>query len=389
MSGQKRAVSHWAVRIMAGVQLALLTGCGGFFPPLTSTGTGTTTAGDFVYVANATTNTISAFAVGANASGTGTLTTVSGSPYGFPVSPTAMVVTPSDSYLYVAGPGGIYGYSINTSTGALTAVSSGGVLVITTLAPVSLDVSPDGNWLFALNADGVTFNEYQITPSTGVLTLQASTPYAPAGKATVTPEMIRVAPNGAYVFVALGTGGDLVFTLTTSTGALSTTYQQLATGSTSTSDNALAIDSGTTYAYIARSGTGGGLMVYSIGTNGVLTPVTGSPFATGAGPFSVLLDSTGKYVYTANRTDGNISGFSIGTGAVLTALSSSPYTSGTSVTSLARDKSGSYVLAAASGGSPDLTMYSFDTTTLGKLDSVATTSTGTDPTGAVAVVATK
>jgi len=120
-----------------------------------------------------------------------------------------------------------------------------------------------------------------------------------------------------------------------------------------------------------------------------LTAVTGSPFATGNGPFSVLLDSTGKYVYTANRTDGNISGFSIGTGAVLTALSSSPYLSGTLVTSLARDKSGSYVLAAASGGSPDLTMYSFDTTTLGQLDSATTMTTGTDPTGAVAVVTTK
>jgi len=384
MSGRKRMVRWLAVGVATLVQLALLTGCGGFFPPLTTTTGTTSSVGNFAYVANSTTSTISAFVVGTNA-----LTAVSGAPYSFPVSPTAMAVTPSDSYLYVAGNGGIYGYSINTSTGALTAVSSGGVLAITTLAPVSLDVSPDGNWLFALNGDGQTFNEYQITASTGALSLLASTPYTALNKATVVPQMIRVAPNGAYVFVALGTGGDLVFTLTTSTGALSTTYQQLATGSTSTSDNALAIDSGTTYAYIARSGTGGGLMVYSIGTNGALTPVTGSPFATGNGPFSVLLDSTGKYVYVANRTDANISGFSIGTGAVLTALSGSPYASGSLVTSLARDKSGSYVLAAASGGSPDLTMYSFDTTTLGKLDSVATTTTGTDPTGASVVVTTK
>ena len=44
--------------------------------------------------------------------------------------------------------------------------------------------------------------------------------------------------------------------------------------------------------------------------------------------------------------------------------------------------------AIANGGSPDLTMYSFDSTTSGKLDTAAAATTGTDPTGAIAIAAT-
>ena len=102
----------------------------------------------------------------------------------------------------------------------------------------------------------------------------------------------------------------------------------------------------------------------------------------------MAVNKAGTDVYVANRGDGTISGFSVATSGTLTALSGSPYTSGTGVTALATDSSGDYLLAAANGGSPDLTMYSFDTTTVGKLNLVTTTATGTDPTGPVAVAAT-
>jgi 6-phosphogluconolactonase len=257
-----------------------------------------------------------------------------------------------------------------------------------TFPAVSLDVSPDGQWLFALSEDNATIQEYQINTSTGALTIQQPATYSITTGAAITPKMVRIAPNGAYVIAALGTAGDVVFPFTTSTGVFGTTYQTLPTGNAASSDNALTIDSATTYLYIARSGASSGLAVYAIGTNGALSGVTGSPFAAGQGPHSVLLDSTGKYAYVGNLTDSTISGYAIGTGSVLTPLSGSPYASGSSVDSLARDNSGKYMLAAAGGGSPDLTMYSFDTTTAGALDSAASAATGTDPTQPLLVVAT-
>ncbi len=374
--------------------VALLTGCGGgFFPPLAPAsggggGTPGNTTGDFVYVANGTTNTIAGFAVATSTAGAGTLTAVAGSPYAFSFPPLTMAVTPTNSYLYVAGIGGIYAYAINGSTGVLTAANQGGAVAISQLGTVSIDISPDGQWLFGLAADGGTLNEYQINNTNGTLGVQPSVQYVVANGATVLPKMVRVAATGAYVALALGTGGDVVFPFNTKTGAFGTTYQQIPTGNPQASDNGLAIDSASTFLYLARSGAGSGVVVYGFGANGALSPVAGSPFAAGGGPFSMLLDSTGKYAYAANRTDGTITGYTIGTGGVLTALSGSPFKSGTSITSLARDKSGSYVLAAASGGTPDLAMYSFDKTTPGNLSSVATAATGADPTGPVAVVAT-
>jgi len=148
------------------------------------------------------------------------------------------------------------------------------------------------------------------------------------------------------------------------------------------------VNPASTYLYIARSGTGGGLAAYAIGTGGALSAVVGSPFTAGTQPYSVVVNLAGTDVYTANRGDGTISGFSVASSGTLTALSGSPYTSGSAVTALARDKSASYLLAASNGGSPDLTMYSFDSSIVGKLDLSATTTTGTDPTGAVAIATT-
>ncbi len=84
----------------------------------------------------------------------------------------------------------------------------------------------------------------------------------------------------------------------------------------------------------------------------------------------------------------HISGYSIGSSFTLSALNGSPYQSGTQVNSLGVDKSGTYLLATAFGGSPDLSMYSFDATNLGKLNMSTTMSTGSGTNGAIAVALT-
>ena len=358
----------------------MLTGCSGFFVPENGSGGGGSGAGtgNFVYVGNAQTNTVSGFQIGTNV-----LTNVPNMPYNVGFSPTAMVVHPTNKFLYVAGVSSIFLYSIG-SDGSLSAAAAGAGVAIATVN--SIDISPDGNWLFALDLTRQIVDEYQINQTTGALTSLTPTAYTIAN-GVWSPKAIRVAPGGGYVFLALGTGGDVVMTLNTTSGALLQT-QQLGLASTQTSDNALAVDSKTTYLYVARSGANGGLAVYSIGTNGVLNSVTGSPFAAGAQPFSVVLDNSGKYVYVANGSDANISGYLIGTGSVLTALAGSPYASGNQVEALGTDNSGKYLLAAAFGGSPDLTMYSFDVASPGALDSVTSAATGTDPANAIAIALT-
>src|SRR5260221_873351 len=50
---------------------------------------------------------------------------------------------------------------------------------------------------------------------------------------------------------------------------------------------------------------------YSIGANGALTPVPGSPFAAGTFPFSMAVDPTGKFAYVANLGGNNGTAFCI------------------------------------------------------------------------------
>lgn len=354
----------------------LLGGCANFFvKPDSTTGGGSSTSSNLVYVANATAQTVSAYQVS-----TGALTAVSGSPLALTYVPQSLVVSRANSFLYVSSAlAGVYGYSIG-SNGALNSLGQ-----LAGNAVLAMDVSPDGQWLVALDSTAQLLDVFQINTSTGALTLLPQTPYF-TNSGTPTPKMVRFAPSGAYIFAALGTAGDLVVPFTTSTGATGIPLN-LATGSTTSSDNALAVNSTSSTLYIARSGTAAGVAVYTIGANGTLTAVPGSPFAAGKTPYAVAVDPTDAYVYVANRDDGTLSGYLTGATTALSPLGSSPYASGALVTSLAIDKSGTYLLAGANGSFPDLTMYSFDATTAGKLDTVASV-TSTSTAGLVAIATT-
>jgi 6-phosphogluconolactonase (cycloisomerase 2 family) len=369
-----------ARRLVAGMvaaTLPVLTGCTGFFPPVDTGGGGGGATGNYAYVANAGTGSVSGFSIG-----TGTLTAVANSPLSLGYAPLALVVTPANNFLYVAGPTSINVYLI-ASNGAISVPTNGSTAAVATV--VSLDVSPDGNWLFGLDRSQQVLDVYQINTSTGALAAFARTPYSTTS-GTWVPQVVRTSPDGTLVFAALGTAGDVVFTFNTLTG--DTALSQNLNLTTATSDNGLTVDKTTSYLYIARSGVGPGVAVYKIGSGGQLNAVTGSPFTAGTQTFSVVLDKTGSYAYAANRADSTISGFTIATGPVLTALKASPYLSGSLVNSLGADSTGKYLLATAFGGSADLTMYSFDTTTPGVLDKVASVSTDTSPAQAVGVALT-
>lgn len=400
---------QWARRVawaMAVAALSLTTGCAGFwvYPgSQNGSGSGSSSTGDYVYVANAETESLAGFSVSS-----GTLTAVSGTPFNLGFVPTAVVVNPANTIVFVAGVGGIYGIINSDSIGSGGTLSLLASNTLGSAEEVSLDVSPDGEWLVGLDASGPAQNDaivdvYEINSSSGQLTALTSSeiyPLSLSGGQVSTPLAIRFGPsigNSAwYLFAALGTGGDLEFTFTSNTTSSTPTYSfgsgvaHLQTGSATVSDNALAVSPNGSYLFIARSGTSSGVAVYTIGSGGALTSVTGSPFAAGTDPFSVVVNAAGTDVYVANQADGTISGFSIGSNGVLTAVGGSPFSShlGTLPRALAVDNSKNYLLAAANGGGPDLAMYSFDQGTPGALDYSTSTTTGTDPTEPVAIAAT-
>ncbi|HEY2040659.1 MAG TPA: beta-propeller fold lactonase family protein [Edaphobacter sp.] len=376
--GRKRS---WSISAFVLAASTALIGCGNFFVPPDNSGGGGGGGGGGtgtarVYVANATTMTVSGFTIGTNK-----LTAVPNSPVSLGFAPTSLVVSPKNSFLYIAGPSSINVYAIN-SDGSLTAAQNGVTVIVN-----AIDVSPDGQWLFGLDNFQNVLHEYQIDSSSGGLTPKNDIPYD-ALTGTISRQAVKVSPTGNYVFAALGNGGDRIFTLNTADGTTTFVPGGLKFDSPTTSDNALAIDSTGSFLYIARSGANGGVAVYTIGAGGALNSISGSPFAAGNGPFSVSLDKTGKYLYVGNRTDGNISAYTIGTGSALTPIAGSPFDSGDFVNTLAIDPGGTYLLAGANQGNPDLSMYTFDATTPGKLNVATTIATDTDPAGVVAIAAT-
>src|SRR6266852_642064 len=93
----------------------------------------------------------------------------------------------------------------------------------------------------------------------------------------------------------------------------------------------------------------GSVSAYMIeGMTGALTPVPGSPFATGIGPQGVIVDPFGRFVYVANLQSNSVSAYTIdpATGA-LTEIPGSPFAEGgTSPRTVAIDPSGQFVYVA-------------------------------------------
>jgi 6-phosphogluconolactonase len=343
----------------------LLAGCSGFFFKPSSGGG--TSASNYAFVTNTGSNTVAGLGI----STAGALSTLSGSPITLSTVPTAVTVSRNNSFLWVGTISQIFGYSI-ASDGTLAALNSGNA--IGNANCVDMQTTPDGKWLMVLDGSGASVDLFQINTD-GTLAPASGIGFTPTG--TVVPKQLRLSTSGTFAVADMGTAGELVFAFNTTTGAFTMLSQT--TPPNLTSDNGIAIDSTGSYLYTARSGNSAGLVVFSIASNGLLTPTTSTVYAAGAQPYAVTLDSTGKYVYVANRTDGTITGYGIGTNAALTALTGSPYSAGVNVQSLGADSTGKWLLAASFGGSPDLTLYGFDANNAGRLYTVSSISTGTNP----------
>ena len=118
--------------------------------------------------------------------------------------------------------------------------------------------------------------------------------------------------------------------------------------------------------------------VFSVGSGGALTQVTGSPFATGAGPDSVAFSPSGALLAVANLDASSVSVFSVGSGGALTQVAGSPFATGTAPESVAFSPSGA-LLATANASANTVSVFSVGSG--GALTQVAGSpfATGTEP----------
>ncbi len=380
----RRLWSRWLVGFLCGPAL-LLAGCGDFFNKDGGGGGGGGSVGSYAYVGTQTGS-----LVGYAVSSTGALATLSGSPSQFATAGiSSLVVSPGNSFLYAGVAGiGVYGLTINSSTGVTSLINTNAL--VEDVSPSALTVDPSGKFLLVAGlANGAPAVAQYAINSDGTLSEVTGSPVSitfPSGTDTsnVSVQQIVVAPNSSYVIVTLGQLGVAPLPFNTS-GGLSANTQIInpkTTSGVSNQDLGLAVNSASTALFFGETNVG--IRVFTIGSS--FTEITGSPFKAGSQPRSIRFDGTGDYLYVANGSDGTISGYSVLASGTLTALPGSPFSAvGSGPYALSLDQSKKFLLSANLGGSPDVQLFSFDSTIPGKLDPGAT---ATNASAAAAITST-
>ena len=350
-------------------------------------------SGSFLYATNGNDGTISAYSRDTT---TGALTEIPGSPFPFaPGSPGLIAIDPAAPFVYVSQfsnaltGGEIAGYAMNTSTGALTALSNP-----TTAGYLgSMLIDPAGKYLYVggtiqCDNSGDTICGFSIDGTTGALTP------LPASQASQSPGPLQgFDPSGRFIVQREGTGDAFTepnyvpLQFDSATGALTESFaQQIDIGAPAGMiGGSTPVVTVPAFAYVANSGDNT-VSAYSVNAaTGALTPISGSPYSTGAAPSAIAADPFGRFLFVANSGSNNVSAFTINqTTGALTAVAGSQFAAGTGPSALVTDPQGE-LLFVSSSGSNNLLVYSIDQSS-GALTPVTGSpfSTGATPAGVFA-----
>ncbi|MGH8287506.1 MAG: lactonase family protein [Steroidobacteraceae bacterium] len=308
---------------------------------------GSASVGKFAYVANNGDGTIDAYTIDPNS---GALTAVSGIPDG--TAPAAVSLAPNGMFAFSASDNGtkIQAFTIGSS-GALTLVGTYNTGFVNGSTYPDIAVDSQSAHLYLASAGDNEVAGFAIDQSSGALTPLTGSPYPAGAGASAIPAF---SPNGKFLYV----------------------MDQSATVGT-TEGNAV-------------SG-------YSIGTDGSLTPIPGSPFAAGTGPTWISFTPDGNFAYVADTGEDAISAYSVNTTTgALTPLSTPTYTTDEHPQDLTIDSSGQHLYAPVANGSTAGAVQVFTINADGALTAVGSTPAGVtpvfldiDPTAAFAYVASK
>jgi hypothetical protein len=285
-----------------------------------------------LYALNSGSQTVNAWSVN---TATGALTAMPFSPFALPIGGgftfwPSMCANPSGSVL-VFDRRGVYPGFENVVSFLITATTATQVSFLGTdpIHPASCTFSQDGAFLYTGYLDSiVNFRGYSVNQSTGVLTELPGSPFSTGS-------------SGAY-FYRTDSSGRLFAVNTNSDGLVFTTAAGIPTPvpgnpfpNTQSVSSMLLHPSGY---YLTTSSGGNNIAVFRINGSGsatTLSPVAGSPFANGGlGSVVSVVDGTGNFLVTANNTSRNttVFGFDQVTGALTQLLVTPPNSFGTTVT---------------------------------------------------------
>ena len=243
----------------------------------------------------------------------------------------------------------IYGFRVDESTGALTALAgfpvNAAVGGINNIVSERMTVDPVNRRLYVVNEGSDTVSVYSIDAATGAITPM---PFSPISLGAGVWNSIAVHPSGSPMIVANnalnGVVQSFVITPTTATAAPGSPF--LVTGAAGFSS---AFSKDGNYYYVGGN-SGNNIAGFSVNsTTGVLTVLTGSPFNSGAAqPLAYDTDSAGR-LYAVNSTN-EVRVFTSASG-ILTGVTGNPFPSGLTQRRMSRvHPNGNFLFVAGNTG---------------------------------------
>jgi 6-phosphogluconolactonase (cycloisomerase 2 family) len=277
-------------------------------------------AGKFLFACNLYSSSTEAFSINA---GSGALTPISGSTFPLPgFGGCTLSIDPTDKFLYIADSAGVWGFTVNSTTGALSAMagspfSDGSVLRESV-------VDPSGNFLYAIsNITLNTISVFSINSSSGALTPIMGSPFQlPMSGLAYS---VAVHPSGKFLYVSFPQSEQIAaWSIDASTGTPTVVPGSPFASGVASGDapNSLSVAPSGEFLY-ALSG-GATVFGFSIdASSGALSTVNGSPFTLSTG--YVAIDPSSQFLYAADANADTVAGFNINssTGA-LTAFTTPP-----------------------------------------------------------------
>ncbi len=327
-----------------------LAGCGGQSGKTTNLGPTPTptpvfaSPAKFLYAANEVSSSISGYSVDPS---TGALTALPGFPMSSGVNPVFLTHDPLNKFLIVVdiAANNVRVYEIDSGTGALTEVPPSPYPL--GMEPRAAAIDPSGKFVYVASQSLNSVAAFTMN-SSGVLTTVPGSPFATGGTATGSFGCcVVVDPTGKFVYVA-DIANVYAFSINASSGALT-----LVATVPAPTGNGLAVDPAGTFLYAV--GFANSIQTYRIdSTTGAIALAVSSPTATHAGSFTIALDPVGRFAYTVEAGQ-TLVAYSLQNG-VFTSLGD--FSSGAlGSVQLAIDPSGSFIYAPQTGTDNDISGF--------------------------------
>lgn len=286
---------------------------------------------------------------------TGALTALPNSPVAFELDPHCITLDVQQTFAFVADPtaGIVRVYRIDQNTAALQEVS--GSPYPSGQEPSSIAVHPSNQFIYITGLSNSNVYAFRFDSTAGTLSSVAGSPFPAATNSVGTGTFVAVDPLGKFLFME-DTLGVYAFRIDNQSGALAlvNSFPAYLPGS-------LAIDPNDAYVYVPDTKAMSVIETYAIDPNsGALSLASTSLMVNIFGSYLIQLDSTGHFAYTVEDgqylqvytvTNGKFSPVGLNRIGALGSLA------------LAIDPSGQFLYAPQTGSQDNINAWRIDSTT--------------------------